>query len=125
MVQEAEKHAAEDAKRKEEAELKNQAETSILTAEQFLREYGDRLPEDAKKQTQEHVDALRKAEESGDAGKIRAAIEALNQHIQTLGGKLYEQPGAGAADGAAQDGQSGTKPGDGEDVVDAEFTEEA
>lgn len=125
MVQEAEKHAAEDAKRKEEAELKNQAETSILTAEQFLREYGDRLPEDAKKQTQEHVDALRKAEESGDAGKIRAAIEALNQHIQTLGGKLYEQPGAGAADGAAQDAQSGAKPGDGEDVVDAEFTEEA
>lgn len=123
MVQEAEKHAAEDAKRKEEAELKNQAETSILTAEQFVRDYGDRLPEDAKKQTQEHIDAVRAAEESADADKIRAAVEALNQHIQTLGGKLYEQPGA-TQDGAAGQQQGGTN-ANGEDVVDAEFTEEA
>ena len=125
MVQEAEKHAAEDAKRKEEAELKNQAETSVLTAEQFIRDYGDKLPEDAKKQTQEHVDAVRQAEEGGDPAKIRAAVDALNQHIQTLGGKLYEQPASGAsADGASDSQQSGQN-GSGEDVVDAEFTEEA
>ncbi|MEP7290915.1 MAG: molecular chaperone DnaK [Chloroflexota bacterium] len=126
MVQEAEKHAAEDAKRKEEAELKNQAETSILTAEKFLRDFGDKLPEDAKKQTNERVEALRKAEESNDATKIRAEVEALNQHIQTLGGKLYEQPDAGAApDGAANEQAQGGQNGNGEDVVDAEFTEEA
>jgi molecular chaperone DnaK len=124
MVQEAEKHAAEDAKRKEEAELKNQAETSILTAEQFVRDYGNRLPEDAKKQTQEHIDAVRAAEESADPDKIRAAVEALNQHIQTLGGKLYEQPGA-TQDGAAGQQQQGGANANGEDVVDAEFTEEA
>jgi molecular chaperone DnaK len=125
MVQEAEKHAAEDAKRKEEAELKNQAETSILTAEQFIRDYGDKLPEDAKKQTQEHVDAVRTAEEGGDSAKIRAAVEALNQHIQTLGGKLYEQPASGAPADGASDSQQGSANGNGEDVVDAEFTEEA
>jgi molecular chaperone DnaK len=120
MVQEAEKHAAEDAKRKEEAELKNQAETAILTAEKFLRDFGDKLPEDAKKQTHERIDALRKAEESGDAEKIRAAADALNQHIQTLGGKLYEQPAGEAAPGGAAGGSQGPQ---GEDVVDAEFTE--
>ncbi len=120
MVQEAEKHANEDAKRKEAAELKNQAETSILTAEKFLRDFGDKLPEDAKKQTQERIDALRQAEESGDEAKIRAAVDALNQHIQTLGGKLYEQPAAEAAPDAQPGGELKD---DGEDVVDAEFTE--
>jgi molecular chaperone DnaK len=120
MVQEAEKHAAEDAKRKEEAELKNQAETAILTAEKFLRDFGDKLPEDAKKQTHERIDVLRKAEEGGDAEKIRAAADALNQHIQTLGGKLYEQPEGAAPQGGAAGGSQGPQ---GEDVVDAEFTE--
>jgi len=119
MVQEAEKHAAEDAKRKEEAETKNQAETAIFTAEKFLRDFSDKLPEDAKQQTQERVEAVRKAEEGGDLEKIRAAVEALNQHIQTLGGKLYEQPAEAAAESAP-----GSGPQDGgEDVVDAEFTE--
>ena len=123
MVQEAEKHAADDAKRKEDAELHNQAESAILTAEKFLRDFNDKLPEDAKKQTNEHVDALRKALESNDATKIRAEIEALNQHIQTLGGRLYEQPGAAAPEQPT--GQQGGQNGNGEDVVDAEFTEEA
>ena len=122
MVQEAEKHAAEDAKRKEAAELKNQAETSILTAEKFLRDFAEKLPEDAKKQTQERVEALRKAEEGGDADKVRAAVEALNQYVQTLGGQLYEQPTAAPSDGGSP-GASGASGTEGEDVVDAEFTE--
>jgi molecular chaperone DnaK len=121
MVQEAEKHAAEDAKRKEEAELKNQAEGAIFTAEKFLRDFSDKVPEDAKKQTQERIEAVRKAEEGGDTDKLRAAVEALNQHIQTLGGKLYEQPAA-ASDGSGA-APSGSQGNDGEDVVDAEFTE--
>ncbi|MCC6804179.1 MAG: molecular chaperone DnaK [Anaerolineae bacterium] len=123
MVQEAEKHAAEDSKRREQAEIHNQAESAIFTAEKFLRDFADRLPEDAKKQTQERIDALRKAEEGGDADKIRAAMDALNQHVQTLGGRLYEQPGAEGAQPGQQGGQPGGQGGSGEDVVDAEFTE--
>ncbi len=120
MVKEAEAHAAEDTRRKEQAEVTNQAESAIFSAEGFLRDYGDKLPEDAKKQTQEKIDAVRKAQEGQDAAVTKAATEGLMQHIQTLGGKLYEQPGAGAAPEGAQGG----KPGDsGEDVVDAEFTE--
>ncbi len=121
MVKEAEAHAAEDTKRKEQAEVTNQAESAIFSAEGFLRDYGDKLPEDAKKQTQEKIDAVRKAQEGQDAAATKGATEGLMQHIQTLGGKLYEQPGAGAP---PADGPQGGKPGkDGEDVVDAEFTE--
>ena len=123
MVKEAEAHAAEDEKQKAAAETHNQAETAIFTAEKFLRDFADKLPEDAKTQTQEGIDAVRKAEEEGDVDKIHAAVEALNQTIQTLGGRLYEQPGA---DGAPQGEQAapGEQGGnDGEDVVDAEFTE--
>jgi molecular chaperone DnaK len=122
MVKEAEAHAAEDAKRKEQVEAVNQAESAIFSAENFLREHGDKLPADAKTQTQERIDAVRKAQESQDAEKIKAATDALLQHVQTLGGQLYQQPGAGATDGQQQAGK--TQPGkDGEDVVDAEFTE--
>jgi molecular chaperone DnaK len=121
MVKEAEAHAAEDEKQKAAAETKNQAETTIFTAEKFMRDFAEKLPEDAKKQTQEGIDAVRKAEEGGDLDKIRAAVEALNQTIQTLGGRLYDQPGAGAQPGdQAAPGAGGS---DGEDVVDAEFTE--
>src|SRR5690554_2411921 len=61
MVKDAEQHAAEDARRKEEAEVRNQADSAVFAAEKFIRDYADRLPEDAKKQTQERVDAVRKA----------------------------------------------------------------
>ncbi len=125
MVKEAEVHAAEDAKRREGVEASNQAEAAIFTAEKFLRDFGDKLPEDAKTQTNERVEAVRKAQTVEDVEKLRAATEALNQHIQTLGGRMYEQDaaaGAGAPqDGAASNGAANNKAG--EDVVDAEFTE--
>jgi molecular chaperone DnaK len=128
MVKEAEAHAADDAKRREAAEANNMAESAIFTAEKFVRDYGDKLPEDAKKQTTEQIDAVRAAQNGGDVAKIRAATDALNQHIQTLGGRMYEQAGAAGvpgSDGAASNGANGAADPKkrGEDVVDAEFTE--
>jgi molecular chaperone DnaK len=122
MVREAEQHAAEDARRKEAAEVTNRAETAIFQAEGFLREYGDKLPADGKKQVQEKIDALRKAQESDNLDNIRAATDALAQQMQALGGQMYQQgdaPPAGG-DGANAAGGKGRA---GEDVVDAEFTE--
>jgi len=123
MVKEAEKHAAEDAKRKETAEVKNQAESTIFSAEKLLRDYGDKLPEDAKTRTNELIEALRLAEGGDDVDAIRSASDALTQHIQTLGGSMYQQ-GAAAGDGSApNDGDTnGGKPQD-ENVIDAEFTD--
>jgi molecular chaperone DnaK len=121
MVKEAEKHAAEDAKRKEAAEVSNNAEAAIFSAEKLLRDFADKLPEDAKKQTNEHIEAVRQAQQGGNVETIRSATDALTQHIQTLGGRMYEQPGAAAPEGTPNgDPKSGK--GD-EDVVDAEFTE--
>jgi len=123
MVKEAESHASEDAKRKEAAEAKNQAETVVFNAEKFLRDYGEKLPEDAKNQAQEKIDAVKSALASENIEQMRSAVDALNQHLQTLGAQLYETPaaeGAPSGDGSqSQDGQGKS----GEDVVDAEFTE--
>jgi len=121
MVKEAEAHAAEDSKRKEQVEATNQAESAIFSAESFLREHGEKLPADAKTQTQERIDAVRKAQESENTDNLKAATDALMQHVQTLGGMLYQQPGASAPE---EPQAGGSQPGkDGEDVVDAEFTE--
>ncbi|GIL12790.1 MAG: chaperone protein DnaK [Chloroflexota bacterium] len=120
MVKEAEKYASEDSKRKEAAEARNQADSAIFAAEKVLRDFADRLPDDAKRQTQEKIDAVRKTLESDDVSRIRAATDALNQQVQTLGGSMYQQPDAAAA-GAHADGQG--QKGPEEDVVDADFTE--
>jgi molecular chaperone DnaK len=120
MVREAEAHASEDSRKKEQAEVHNQAETAVFNAEKFLRDFDDRLPEDAKTQTRERIQSTQQAIDNNDIEGMKTATQALMQHIQTLGGRLYEQPGAPQDAAAAQGGQQG-KPG--EDVVDAEFTE--
>ncbi|QPC81875.1 molecular chaperone DnaK [Phototrophicus methaneseepsis] len=126
MVEEAEKFAGEDAARKEVVEVKNQADGAIFNTEKFLREYGDKLPEDAKGATQAKVDELKAVIDGDDVAAIKTATEALNQQLQQLGATMYQNvdggatppPGAEGATGAA--GESGT---DDEDVIDAEFTE--
>lgn len=119
MVQEAEKFASEDAERKEVAEVANQAESTIFQAEKLIRDYKDKLPEDAVKQTEEKIEGVRKAQADNNISEIKAATEALAQQLQSLGAQMYEdvQPAPDAAeDGSAQ-------PDDDEDVIDAEFTE--
>jgi molecular chaperone DnaK len=120
MVKDAEAHAADDAKRKDAVEAKNNAESAINAAEKVLRDFADRLPEDAKKQTQEKIEAVRKAEAAEDINGLRAATDALNTQIQALGGSMYQQPAEGAAPGA--DGSQQQKKS-GEDVVEGEYTE--
>lgn len=116
MIKEAEKHASEDAKRREMAEVNNQAESAIFSAEKLLRDYGDKIPENAKKATNEHIEAVHKAKESGDVAKIKAAVDALSAHIQTIGGQMYQSPTE------TPDGNPNGQPA-GEDVIDAEFTD--
>ena len=116
MVQDAEKFASEDAERKETAEVSNQAESTIFQAEKLIRDYQEKLPEDAVTQTQEKIEAVRKAQEGDNISEIKAATEALAQQLQTLGAQMYEDvaPDADVAQPAEDDD---------EDVIDAEFTE--
>ncbi len=128
MVKEAEAHRADDNQRKEMVELHNQADSAVFGAEKFLRDYGDKLPEDSKKQTREKIDAVNQAKNTNNIDQIRVVTESLTLWLQQLGGQMYEQPTSAGGDGASADGANssgpanGAKP-DGEDVVDAEFTE--
>jgi molecular chaperone DnaK len=119
MVQEAEKHAAEDAARKEEVEVKNQADSAIFQTEKFLRDYGDRLPEDAKTEANNRIEKVKSAISSGNAASIKSSTEELMSHLQQLGGQMYQDAGTQAPPPGAE---NVTGDGD-EDVIDAEFTE--
>ena len=116
MVTEAEKFASEDAERKEEAEVTNQAEMAIFQAEKLINENREKLPEDAVQQTEEKIESVRQAKDGGNVGEIKAATEALMAQLQTLGAQMYQE-----AEGAPA-GQPAPETED-EDVIDAEFTE--
>ena len=116
MVAEAEKFASQDAERKEQAEVTNQAEGAIFQAEKLIRENEDKLPAEAVQQTQEKIEAVRTAQSSENNTEIMAATEALMAQLQTLGAQMYQDAEPSA------DGQQAEQPED-EDVIDAEFTE--
>jgi molecular chaperone DnaK len=126
MVKDAESHAADDAKKREQAEVKNQAEAAVFRTEQFLREYNDRLPTEGKQEAERKIAAVRTALEGTSPEAIRSATQDHEQYIQTLGAQMYSAENPAGAAGAAADGASGSANGkgkSGEDVVDAEFTE--
>ena len=116
MVAEAEKFASEDAERKEQAEVKNQAEMAIFQAEKLINENREKLPADAVTQTEEKIEAVKQVKDSGNVAEIKAATEALMAQLQTLGAQMHQEAAG------AQDGQPAPETEE-EDVIDAEFTE--
>ncbi len=123
MVKEAEKYANEDAKRREQVETKNQAEAEIFRAEKFMHDSAEQIPAEAKTQITSLIADVRKAIESDDSEKIKAAAQALGTYLQQVGAKMYETPGAATTGTPNGDGASSASTNKGEDVVDAEFTE--
>ena len=113
MVKDAEAHAAEDKKRREEAEVKNAAEQLAYSTEKLIKDNEDKLPEDVKKEVQEDVDALKSALAGDDIEKVKQAQEKLMTSSQKMGEAIYsakpEEPAAEASK---------------EDVVDAEVVDE-
>ena len=135
MRKEAELHAADDLKKKELIEVRNQAENTVYTGEKLLRENGDKIPEDVKKQVEDGMAAVRAVKDGEDAETIKKATEELGQTLQKVGASMYQQPGAGeagpSADGSVPPDMGGEVPpqeppaeggqAGGEDVVDGEF----
>jgi molecular chaperone DnaK len=117
MRKEAEAHAEEDRRRKELVEVRNAADNSVYTAEKVLRDLGDKVSGDLKKEVEEAVEKVRKVMEGEDVAAIRQATEALNQVVQRIGAAAYQQaePQAGETSGEPETGS-----GD-EDVVEGEF----
>ena len=129
MVKEAETHAAEDKKRRELVEAKNQAEALVHSTEKTLQELGDKVSDADRKAVETALAELKIASGGEDAQKIVAKADELAKVAMKLGEALYRQSGAGAAGAAAGAGQapgggaphSGSASSDG--VVDAEFEE--
>lgn len=96
MLKDAELHAEEDKKRKEEVETRNEADSLAFRAEKALREYKDKLPNDVVSDVQSKIDAVKKAIESNDLNRIRAAKQELESHMQHIGEAMAKGAGAGA-----------------------------
>ena len=120
MVREAEEHAAEDKKRREAAEERNQAEQLVYSVEKILKENDEKLPEDVKSEVQADVDALKSALAGEDDDALKKAVEALATSQTKLGEALYQaEPEASAAEGEQSADSS-----DDEDIVDAEVVDD-
>jgi molecular chaperone DnaK len=125
MVKDAEEHAEEDRRRREEIELRNQADSAHYQAEKLLREQGDKIPEQARVQVAEKSSAVKRALDANDADGMRTALQELQQAMMAVGQAAY---GGGAADGGAADGGvgpdgSGNGSGSSEGTVEGEYRE--
>ncbi|EWG09814.1 molecular chaperone DnaK [Cytobacillus firmus] len=120
MVREAEENAEADKKRKEEVELRNEADQLVFTTEKTLKDLEGKVDEEDVNKANEAKDALKAAIEKNDLDEIRAKKDALQEVVQALTMKLYEQ--AQAAQGA-QGAEGAESKNDDDNVVDAEFEE--
>jgi len=112
MRREAEMHAAEDVKRKEEAELRNSADNLAYTAEKTLRDYGDKIPGDVKQETESKIANVRSALQGKDISSIRSAMQDLSQAMQKIGASVYQQPPPGKEGGGKGPEEGGTVEGE-------------
>lgn len=124
MVKNAEKYAAEDAKRKEEVETRNQADSMIYQAEKTIKDFKDKADAAAVAKLQQATDELKEAVKGGDIASIKAKLEAITGPLYELTASMYQQAGQGQAGdgGAAGAGFTGDAgQGNKDNVVDADF----
>jgi molecular chaperone DnaK len=121
LVREAETHAEEDKRKKEEVELKNTAETLAYNAEKVMREQGAQVPADLKSDVESKIAAVRSALQAANNDGLRSAVDSLQESMQKIGQHVYSQAGAPGAGPQRPGGASG--PGGGGDTVEGEFRE--
>jgi molecular chaperone DnaK len=126
MMRDAESHAEDDRRRREEAEVRNTADQLVYTTERFLSENADKIPADAKSNVDGPLADLKKALEGDDIEAIKTATDQVAQASQALGAAMYQagqaEQAQQAAGGASSDTSAG--PAADDDVVDAEVVEE-
>jgi molecular chaperone DnaK len=133
MIKEAEKFATDDEKRKEDVEVRNQADTLLYATEKSLKDYGDKVDDSEKKKIEEKIAALREAIKGKDTDKIKSGLEELTKASHKLAEAVYKAtaakgqagPGADGPEAKAEEPQ-GEKSAEGgkDDIIDAEFKEE-
>ena len=126
MIKDAEEHAEEDRKRREEVSVRNEAETLVYQTEKFLTDNAEKIPSDGKDKVQAAIDKAKEALKGDDIAALRTAIEEIKTESAAMGQAMYEQTaaeGATAADGGSADSNASDTGGD-DDVVDAEVVED-
>jgi molecular chaperone DnaK len=127
MVGEAERHASEDAQRREQVETRNRADSMIFAAEKALRDYAEQIPEATRQNVEGKIEAVRKALEGSDANAIKRTSDELGTAMQEIGASMYgQQPGMGpqpGPDGGFGGDQQGYGEPNDEDVIEGDFTE--
>jgi molecular chaperone DnaK len=127
MVKEAEVHAGEDRAKREEVELRNQADHMIHQAEKVMKDNDAKIPADLKAEVTTKLEALKAAAKGSDTSALRKQMDDFNEALQKIGQHIYQE--AGAKTGGGSDGSDGTAHADGEpkkkeeDVVDADYRE--
>ncbi|HEY7589745.1 MAG TPA: molecular chaperone DnaK [Candidatus Limnocylindrales bacterium] len=123
MIKAAEQHAAEDTRRREEAELRNRADNMAYSAERVLQEAGDRIPSELKLEIENRAQEVRQAIERNDSSAIRSGVEALERVLSRVETEAREPVGAAAGGGqrgpGSADGRGETPPG----TVEGEYRE--
>jgi molecular chaperone DnaK (HSP70) len=117
MVRDAESHAAEDVRRREEIEVRNQADSAHYQAEKLLREQGASLPEHVRADVAEKSAAVKRALDANDLNAMRSAVEQLQQAIMAVGQAAY---GGGNGHQGPDDGTGSRAP---EGAVEGEYRE--
>jgi len=123
MTKEAEMHAKEDSEKKEKIEVKNMADSLIFTAEKSLKDAGDKVNSDLKKEVEEKITALKSILETGTKENLEAKTKDLSDSLQKIGQAMYQQPGqekqAGNGEAKSEE-KSGDKKSDKEEPVEGE-----
>ena len=125
MVNDAEKNAAEDGKKREEVDTRNQADSMVYQTEKQLTELGDKVPAEMKTKVEGKLTELKDAIASGSVDGMKAAQDSLQQEVMAMGQSMYSQGGGaegGEAPGAEGEGGAAPESND-DDVVDADFTD--
>jgi molecular chaperone DnaK len=121
MVRDAEAHAAEDARKREEIELRNRADSAHYEAEKILREQGDKLPEPVRVQLAEKSSAVKRALDGGNVDGIQSALQDLQQALLSVGQAAYGTPQAGSSETPGTNGHGGSPTPEG--TVEGEYRE--
>ena len=116
MVREAEEHAAEDKKRREEADTRNQAEQAVYSTEKLLKDEADKISEATREAVQKDVDAVKEALKGDDIEAVKTAMETLSESGMKIGQEIYAKQQADEAAAQAAPAQ--------DDIVDAEIVDE-
>jgi len=119
MVGEADQHRAEDDRRKEQVEARNQADNLVYQVDKLLREQGEKVPAEVKSTLESQADGLRGVLATADTAELRRRSQELGQTLQQAGAAMYEPPDQAPPPGD----ESGPAPGGDEDVIDGEYTE--